>query len=186
MDECLEHKFKQLGIQFLHFPQELNSTNTYALNTKFKLIQLPALISCVEQTAGRGRGQNKWSSSIGSLPFSLVTTLSKLNVKEVDVHFIPLLMGYSIQKVLQRLLPDEPVQIKWPNDILVEGKKIAGILVERRVDDPEQLIIGVGINNQNDLPVAFKDHKILPCSLKSYDVTISSNELLLSIVEQFF
>ncbi len=90
------------------------------------------------QNAGRGRRGNQWlSAPRQSLLLSVL--LKKTNIK---TEFFTLLCGVALSEVLIAISVKH-VSIKWPNDILVDGKKIAGILVESKND---KVVLGIGIN----------------------------------------
>ena len=103
-----------------------------------------------EQTAGRGRLGHRWLSPPGqNLILSAVIGVSGLSPSEVAT--LPLVVGLAAATAVDCLIgPREalsrgklPVLVKWPNDVLVDGRKIAGILCERQGDN---VIAGVGIN----------------------------------------
>lgn len=106
------------------------------------------------QTAGRGRLDRSWETPARSaLTFSV---LLRPDVPAQDWPWLPLLTGYAVQAALADRLPG--IGLKWPNDVLVEERKIAGILVER-VDTPQgpAAVVGCGINvshTLDELPVA--------------------------------
>lgn len=106
------------------------------------------------QTAGRGRLDRVWETPArSSLTFSV---LLRPDVPAQDWPWLPLLTGYAVQAALADRLPD--IALKWPNDVLVEERKVAGILVER-IDTPQgpAAVVGIGINvsqTLEELPVA--------------------------------
>ena len=103
------------------------------------------------QTAGRGRLDHRWESARGlNLMFSAVFDVS--GVMPQDVATFPLVVGLSIAETVEDVCPDLAghVAVKWPNDVLADGRKLAGILCERNGDC---VIAGVGLNvNQRDFP----------------------------------
>lgn len=106
-------------------------------------LSLPkAIIIAGEQFAGRGRNERHWSSPPGKGIYA--TTLITRPLSELPV--IPL----AIANIMATFVRDSfgvDARIKWPNDLLVGGKKLAGILIEARVrDDRALLLIGTGIN----------------------------------------
>ncbi len=106
------------------------------------------------QTAGRGRLDRAWETPARtSLTFSV---LLRPSAPAQDWSWLPLLTGYAVQAALADRLPD--IALKWPNDVLVEERKVAGILVERiETPDGSVAVVGVGINVSqtiDDLPVA--------------------------------
>lgn len=102
------------------------------------------------QTAGRGRLDHKWlSPPKTNLMMSVVLSVADLSPEQVAT--LPLVAGLATIKALQTLLANSVVRssghpdisIKWPNDVLVDGRKIAGILCERHGDN---VIVGIGVN----------------------------------------
>lgn len=106
-------------------------------------LSLPqAMIIAGEQFAGRGRNDRQWSSPAGKGIYA--TTLLSRPVRELPL--IPLGIATIVASYLRETYAID-ARIKWPNDILVGGKKIAGILIEARVQDERVfLLIGTGIN----------------------------------------
>ncbi len=111
-----------------YYFDKLDSTN----NTAFDFPAYSVII-CKEQTHGRGRMGHKWISGFGNLTASIV--LPTMNKNELSSFIVSLALCYAIGR--------RKCHIKWPNDILIKGKKVAGILIERNKDC---LIIGVGVN----------------------------------------
>ena len=105
------------------------------------------------QTAGRGRLDHRWLSAPGAnLMLSAVFDVAGLAPEQVATF--PLVVGLAAHTAVSRMLatvPDvPPVRLKWPNDLLVGGRKIAGILCERHAD---AVIAGVGVNvNETAFP----------------------------------
>jgi BirA family biotin operon repressor/biotin-[acetyl-CoA-carboxylase] ligase len=106
-------------------------------------LSLPqAMIIAGEQFAGRGRNARPWSSPFGKGIYA--TTLHTRNVKDLPV--VPLEMANIVASYLRDVFAVD-ARIKWPNDILVGTRKIAGILIEARVqEDRAYLLIGIGVN----------------------------------------
>ncbi|MCL2473581.1 MAG: biotin--[acetyl-CoA-carboxylase] ligase [Alphaproteobacteria bacterium] len=92
------------------------------------------------QTAGRGRSNRTWSSPKGNLYTSI---LIKNSLEPKHMVFYSFAAGLSVADVIRNALPDARVELKWPNDVLLNGKKTSGILIESTGDF---LIIGIGIN----------------------------------------
>ena len=102
------------------------------------------------QTAGRGRLDHKWLSPAGTnLMMSAVLSVEGLAPEQVATF--PLVVGLAVVKAIQRLFAGgqdvrretEDVKLKWPNDVLVENKKLAGNLCELNGDN---VIVGIGVN----------------------------------------
>ena len=102
------------------------------------------------QTAGRGRLDHEWHAARGeNLTVSVV--LDAANASPAEVATLPLVVGLAVARYVSFLLGGAAdVSVKWPNDVLVGGRKICGILCERNGD---AVIAGVGLNvNQTGFP----------------------------------
>jgi len=111
------------------------------------------LILADTQTQGRGRYNRTWHSPKGGLYFSLVLR-PILNLDSIPIH--GLLCSCAVAKALQKMGIEE-VSLKWPNDVLIAGHKVAGILSEliSLANDEYLIVLGIGINQntqQNLLP----------------------------------
>ena len=94
------------------------------------------------QTAGRGRIGHKWLSTAGmNLAMSAVVDVSSLSLESASTF--PLVVGLAVARGLNHFLTRHNALVKWPNDIFVDGRKVAGVLCERHGDN---LIAGVGVN----------------------------------------
>jgi len=102
-----------------------------------------------EQTAGRGRGGNAWVSKPGNLFCSIVI---QPQIEIIQAGLYSFLAAIALNRCLAEYISeDHAIQNKWPNDILVDGKKMAGILLEAvtEADKLLALIIGMGVNLTN-------------------------------------
>ncbi|MCH2108755.1 MAG: biotin--[acetyl-CoA-carboxylase] ligase [Polyangiaceae bacterium] len=125
---------------------ELGSTNDEALEAFRNQVPNGAVFCAYEQHSGRGRRGNAWHAPPGdSLALSLVL---RLPVNFHQSAGLSLLVGLALCLTLEPRL-SAPVSMKWPNDIMVNEKKLGGILVEGRFQG-QQLgaIVGIGINTQ--------------------------------------
>lgn len=130
---------------------ELNSTNDFAIQhaATIDAAQLPYLVLADQQTAGRGRGANRWWSAQGALTFSLIVEPEQWRI---GAHLWPRLsvaVGGAVAEALRELAPGEDVRLKWPNDVYLRGRKVSGILVETLPSTPKRLVIGIGVNVEN-------------------------------------
>ncbi len=140
------------GKNRLHF-NEIDSTNNYALQwVKNKRPPEGSLVTADFQTDGRGQRGNTWVSNrqenfMGSFVFYPVF----LSVQ--GQFWLNKALSVGVVDCIKSLLPNKKVHIKWPNDILVEGKKMAGILIENQLQGNQlsSTIFGLGINrNQKE------------------------------------
>jgi BirA family biotin operon repressor/biotin-[acetyl-CoA-carboxylase] ligase len=107
----------------------------------------PCLRAALEQTAGRGRLGRRWHATPGSaLLFSLALPLDGLRAPTAAT----LVAGVALAETLGSVLADAglDLRLKWPNDLLLEGRKLGGVLAELAVDRAgrQTLVIGIGIN----------------------------------------
>ncbi len=132
---------------------EVASTNAEAARRAHDGAPDGLVIAAEHQTAGRGRLDRTWQTPRGSaVVFSL---LLRPEAPTRSWPWLPLLTGYAVDKALRASGLDAGV--KWPNDVLIGDKKVAGILVER-IDTPDgpAAVVGVGINvglRPDELPV---------------------------------
>lgn len=135
----------------MHF-EELDSTST-ALRRMIEMGTETAeglIVTARMQTAGRGRGGRSWSSPPGNLYASVLIEPPDQLARAPEIGFVA---GLAIIAAIQSLVPDrasdEAVRCKWPNDVLFEGAKVAGLLLETAhspgVTKP-CVILGVGLN----------------------------------------
>ncbi|MFU8792782.1 MAG: biotin--[acetyl-CoA-carboxylase] ligase [Acholeplasmataceae bacterium] len=128
-------------MRHIHF-KTLDSTNAY-LKTHYQDLKHMTLITSDEQKEGYGRKHTPWVSTKDSATFSL---LLKKDITLEQASLMPLLAAIAVHKVLYHY--DHSLTIKWPNDLLYNQKKLAGILCESITygQDIKALIIGIGIN----------------------------------------
>lgn len=108
------------------------------------------LIIAQEQTSAYGRMKREWSSQNGGLWFSF---LLAPKIRPDEISKLSLVAGMAINRVLKEFYLTDS-KIKWTNDILIDNKKIAGILIEisAEQDKVNWVAVGIGINLNNDLP----------------------------------
>ncbi|AUH53300.1 biotin--[acetyl-CoA-carboxylase] ligase [Chromobacterium sp. ATCC 53434] len=114
------------------------------------------VLACEQQTAGRGRLGRRWQARLGSgLTFSLLWRFER---GVAELAGLSLTVGAALARALRGL--GAPVELKWPNDVLLDRRKLAGILIELSGDalGPATVVIGIGLNVTDpgdvDQPVA--------------------------------
>ena len=148
----------RLGRPF-RFLEEVGSTNTEALAWAVDGAPHGALVVTDHQTAGRGRWSRPWVSAPGALlQFSLVLR-PKLQPDEFGL--LTTALGVACAEAIEAACGASPT-IKWPNDVRIRGKKVAGILVESHLagGDFEAAIAGTGINvgwREDEIPVEMRE-----------------------------
>jgi BirA family biotin operon repressor/biotin-[acetyl-CoA-carboxylase] ligase len=109
-----------------------------------------------EQTAGRGRGSNSWQSPRSTGIYCSVIVRPVLPPS--DVLVLSLAAGLAVSTAVQQLDPRINLDLKWPNDVLVDGKKLCGILTEMNAEATRvrYIVVGIGLNvNQASFPKEF-------------------------------
>jgi BirA family biotin operon repressor/biotin-[acetyl-CoA-carboxylase] ligase len=123
------------------FFDSIDSTSSFLKNNKFPT---GTIVAAEEQSAGRGKHGAKWASGKGGLWFSFV-----INRKIKNPYDFVMLSAVAVMEALGKY--GVKAMIKWPNDILVSGKKIAGILIENDYYGG-RLVTGIGVNVNNRVP----------------------------------
>jgi len=124
---------------------ELDSTNAEARRRADAGEAGPVWITAAVQTAGRGRRGRSWSSGEGNLAATLLTTTSAPPAQAAQVSFLAALAAADLAETC---LGPGAARLKWPNDVLVFGKKAVGVLVESGAQPDKRLwlAVGVGVN----------------------------------------
>ena len=117
--------------------QETKSTQEAAKSFAPK----PVLVIADHQTAGRGRLGRTWHSEPGNAV--LMSLVWPIEAQQLTHDRVSMLTGYAAARTVERFLPGVPVRIKWPNDVMIDQRKIAGVLIEAVKD---AFIIGIGLN----------------------------------------
>ena len=138
----------------------VGSTNVEAMSLARAGEVGPLWVTATRQTAGRGRRGNAWASQPGNLYASLLVTDAAPPPRLPELCFVVALAARdAICNVAPSLAPT--LKLKWPNDLLLDGAKIVGILIEaERVGSATATVIGIGINcahHPQDTPYAATD-----------------------------
>ncbi|MEE9429426.1 MAG: biotin--[acetyl-CoA-carboxylase] ligase, partial [Melioribacteraceae bacterium] len=172
---------KFVGRNFI-YAQNVSSTNSY-LSEQNKNLENGSVALSEFQTDGKGRLKRSWYSNEGeNLTFSILLNdhIEKLNLNHLNLA-TSLAVSSSIENLYQL-----KTDLKWPNDVLINNKKVSGILLESSTkgSDIEKVIIGIGINvNQTKFD---GDFNIQPTSIKHEMRKSISREKLLSEVLNTF
>jgi BirA family biotin operon repressor/biotin-[acetyl-CoA-carboxylase] ligase len=124
---------------------EIDSTNEEARRLAANGERGPIWIVAGRQTAGRGRRGRKWESPVGNLAATLLLNPGKPASECAQLSFVSAL---AVSDAVASFSPDLDIKVKWPNDVLVNGRKMAGILLESTSQgaEPVFLVVGIGIN----------------------------------------
>lgn len=143
----------EIGEPHFHF-ESIGSTNAEARRLATEGSPSGTLVTSEEQTDGRGRQGRAWATPAGkALAYSVVVR------REIDIPgLFPLRAGLAVCEAVEHE-GVEQAEIKWPNDVMVGGRKCAGILVEARPQE-KWAVIGIGINlsiDPDEFPPEFRD-----------------------------
>jgi BirA family transcriptional regulator, biotin operon repressor / biotin---[acetyl-CoA-carboxylase] ligase len=135
-----------------HF-YKIGSTNTSAMAAAAEGAPEGSVFLAEEQTAGRGRGANAWQSPRSTGIYCSVILRPGLSPSQVLV--LSLGAGLAVQAAIRQIAADANVDLKWPNDVLIDGEKLCGILTEMNAEATRvrYIVVGIGINvNQSSFP----------------------------------
>ena len=174
----------------LQIIEECKSTNTSLIKLANEGYPEGYSLLSINQTCGRGTRKKKWISIPGNL---FLSTLIRPNVEINKLSQISIIFGLSLLQFIKSLgLNKKQIKIKWPNDILIESKKVSGILVERFENF---CVIGVGLNinshpsenntgikstclsnyiNTSDLKLSMLSSQLLEFFYKNYNIWLSN------------
>ena len=127
------------SIPSLEIYRRISSTNNRLIDLAKTGLASFTVVIADEQTEGRGRAGKRWSSPDGA--GLLMSVL--LPASSVPQPFAPLIVGVAVARAIEVLADGFSAQIKWPNDVLLEGYKVAGILCESA---GEWIVTGIGVN----------------------------------------
>jgi len=140
-----------------HF-RSTDSTNTRARELAAAGAPHGTVVTATEQSAGRGRQGRTWTAPPGkALLYSAI-------VRPLEEHhtMLPLAVPLAVCEAAEQLNPDLECKVKWPNDIHVQGRKLAGVLIEARPQDG-WAVIGIGLNlsiQEEEFPPDLRDRAV--------------------------
>ena len=190
MNSNYTYKHKQLtnGVQ-LYLYSQVDSTNQEALRLAQscetpEIFDQGVLLVSSSQTAGRGQYDREWLSEKGGLYYTLMISEPPLALADTQkIHQRATIIGNSVIRSIKRNI-NIPLEIKPPNDILLAGKKMGGILIETtQCQDQHITIIGIGLNiAQKAFPTDLKFKAISIGQL--YDEPIDKQKLIINLTEE--
>lgn len=146
------------------YREEVASTQDVAKELAKRGAEEGTVVICEGQVGGRGRKGRAWVS----LPYVGVylSIILRPRLKPSEVVQIPLLAGVVVSRAIERVTTLKP-RIKWPNDIVLGGKKVAGILTEMsaEIDQVDYVILGIGVNVNTPLSLLSEDIREIATSL---------------------
>jgi len=133
----------------IYYFDTINSTQNFAIELASRPQENGTVVIAEKQTQGRGRLNRKWTSPSGGIWMSVILR------PEFEISastLFPIISSLALSLAIEKVLKIKP-QIKWPNDLTINDKKIAGILVDASVESGkiDYLILGIGINFKIDV-----------------------------------
>lgn len=177
--EYLTAALGAVGYSQVEVVDSIGSTNT---ELSQRITELPdyTVLCAHEQTAGRGRLGRQWMAPAGSQATASVVIKPEVSVDKLG--WLPLLTGLAIATAVRSC--GVQAELKWPNDVMVEGKKLCGILAEAGQMVPvPQVVVGFGINvgiRAQDLPVE------TATSFAAVGVDVPREKVLVEVLDEFY
>ena len=172
---------KFLGKRVYYF-DSIDSTQNFAMEIASNDNENGTVIVSKKQTKGRGRIKRKWKSPTGGIWMSIIIH-PKFDVTYATL--VPIATSLALCIAIEKILKIKP-ELKWPNDVTLKGKKVAGVLVDTSIisNEIENMVLGIGINFK------IKPHELASAIKKTpnfYGVAtlVKKNEMALPLVQQF-
>lgn len=191
-----EHLLREIAViqgpyQKFEYKAETSSTNEDLKKAILSdLIPIPdwTVVIADYQTTGRGRHGRKWSAPVGTQAImSVLLSPPDIHLSQ-SVGLLPLSAGLAVIDTLKALYPSIPVELKWPNDVMVNGKKLCGILGERVENKGKtHFIVGLGVNStmmEEELPVPTATSLALE-GVENVDMVELYGALMMSLFRRF-
>ena len=173
---------KYIGKEIYSF-HEVESTNSVAkFLARFGSPEGTVVLSEI-QTKGKGRSGKKWESPVGGIWLSIIL---KPDIDPSKASIITLATGVAVAKTLRGMNID--ARIKWPNDILINKKKVCGILTEAnaKFNTVDYVIVGVGIDTKLDTNILADDLREKTTSIiKETKIEIKESEIIANFLNEF-
>ena len=188
---ALDELRSQGWLRHVEWLSEVDSTNSlakrwYADNSS----DTPALFVADQQTAGRGRGGNQWWSPSGCLMLTLAIPTSELP-DDPSLHpQLALVAGTALAATVDSLLDESSrygAKLKWPNDVYIDGRKLAGILIEalQTRSQTTGFAVGIGLNahvDWSEAPIQLRERAVSLSSVAGY--RIECEAVLVELIKQ--
>ncbi|MCY2988605.1 MAG: biotin--[acetyl-CoA-carboxylase] ligase [Planctomycetota bacterium] len=183
----LERLRRETFLRRIEYREELASTNDLALElARRDDVLLPLLVLVERQTAGRGRGDHHWWSAAGALTFSILIDIDRERLAPERRPLVSLTTALAIGEALELLVPDADIGLKWPNDVLIQSRKVCGVLLESPSRSGGRMVVGIGLNVNNSLALALVELQQKATSLsdaaqRNFDLT----DVLILVLRRF-
>ena len=128
----------------IYYFDKIDTTQNFATEIASKDNENGTVIIAKKQTGGRGRMKRKWKSPVGGIWMSIIIH-PKFDVTYTTL--VPIATSLALSLAIEKILKIKP-ELKWPNDVTLKGKKVAGMLIDTSIlsNKIEYMILGIGIN----------------------------------------
>lgn len=168
----------------VHYVENCSSTQDIAETLAEQGVPEGTLVLAERMTKGRGRMGRRWVADVGGLWFTLI--LKPKFIK--GLQLLSLAAGLSVALSVRSFLGIE-AKVKWPNDVIYNERKLAGVLVESKVeaDVIKYVLLGIGLNVNNNLPQDLKQTAITLKDLVGYNIPrIPLLKLILKYIDKYY
>ena len=172
---------KLLGNRIYYF-NTIDTTQNFAMKIASKKDEDGSVIISKKQTGGRGRMNRKWRSPVGGIWMSIIIQ-PKFDITYTTL--VPIAASLALCIAIEKTLKID-TKLKWPNDITLKGKKVAGVLIDASIisNQIENMVLGIGINfkiNHNELEKSIKK------TPNFYGITslVKKNESMSPLIREF-
>lgn len=194
-DNLCENKLRRIiAPTCLEFFETLDSTSTYLRDSLTRTIQtrttqaFPRVVIARTQTSGRGRRANRWESAPGNLAMTFAF-LSPLSLGQLahDLTRLSVLAAGQVAAATQATCRMSGIEVKWPNDLVLDGRKLAGLLIETVPQGSGTVVLfGVGMNVNQPITLAPVPGQLAPIALVDVlGAFVDLNELAAAIVRRW-
>ena len=172
---------KLLGKRVYYF-DTIDSTQNFAAKIASNHNENGTIIVSKHQTDGKGRLKRKWESPTGGIWMSIIIQ-PEFNISYITL--VPIATSLALCIAIEKILKIKP-KLKWPNDVLLKEKKIAGILLDTAIQSNkiESLVLGIGINFKIN-PSKLENKIKKTSNFYGVDTLVEKNEKPLTLVKQF-
>ena len=172
---------KLLGKRVFYF-DTIDSTQNFATKIASNNTENGTIVISKHQTDGKGRMKRKWESPTGGIWMSIIVQ-PEFNISYITL--MPIATSLALCIAMEKTLKIKP-KLKWPNDVLLKGKKVAGILLDTSIQSNkiESLVLGIGINFKISAHKLEKNIKKTP-NFYGVNTLVKKNEKPLTLVKQF-
>ena len=172
---------KFLGKRVYYF-DTIDTTQNFAMKIASKSNENGTVVISKKQTGGRGRMKRKWKSPAGGIWMSIILH-PKFDVSYATL--VPIATSLALCIAIEKILKIKP-ELKWPNDVTLKGKKIAGILIDTSIvsNEIENMVLGIGINFKIKPRELANTIKKTP-NFYGVATLVKKNENALPLVQQF-